>query len=153
MYVLCVTAALLLVVAHLVASAIHLKWRTNTLMKMTQTTGPILSGFVSFFLPPDSIIALSISEVITKTANMHSHFIVYVHIYCTLNICLHSTWTKFQTPASSPQLNFALFKHSQCCLSHVANLQWTPLKTQMYECTCCASVFDFCRSDLWKLKR
>lgn len=48
---------------------------------------------------------------VTKVANMHFHSVVYAHICCILNICLRSTWTKFQTPATSPQLNFTLFKH------------------------------------------
>lgn len=47
-----------------------------------------------------------------KVANSHFHSVVYVHICCVLNICLCSTWTKFQTPATSPQLNFTLFKHT-----------------------------------------
>lgn len=121
---------MLLLEAHLVASAIHLEWKTNTLMKMTQTTGSFLS-FSLYFLTLfrlSSALSLSLSVWgVAKVANRHSHSVVYVRIYCVLNICLRSTWSEFQTPATSPQLNFTLFKHhSQCCLGDVANLSSEP---------------------------
>lgn len=122
-----VVAALMLLKAHLVASAIHLEWKTNTLMKMTLTTGPFMSGFVFFLSLPDSISAFSLLLSffsfwgVTKVENGH----LYFRCICTYLLyftCLHSTWTKFQTPATSPQLNFTLFKHALCCLCEVANL-------------------------------
>lgn len=97
---------------------------------MTQTTGSFLS-FSLYFLTLfrlSSALSLSLSVWgVAKVANRHSHSVVYVRIYCVLNICLRSTWSEFQTPATSPQLNFTLFKHhSQCCLGDVANLSSEP---------------------------
>lgn len=120
MYVPFVVAALLLLVAHLVASAIHLEWKTNTLMKMTQTTGLFLSGFVSFSLLPLTLFLLLLLSLLRSFSGgggyKSSKHAFPLHCICTylllLNICLHSTWTKFQTPATSPQLNFTLFKHT-----------------------------------------
>lgn len=137
-----VVAASLLLVAYLVASAIHLELKTNTLMKMTQTTRPFLSGFVSFFFPPKTIsaafsflflVSFSFWEI-TGVTNRDFHCIVYVHIPCLFKrIYLHSTWTKFQTPATSPQLNFTLFKHTLSAASAMSPIcTKPPLKTQIY---------------------
>ncbi len=79
---------------------------------------------------------LSLSGGFTKVANRHFHSIVYVHIYCILNMCLHSTWTKFQTPATSPQLNFTLFKHTLSAASAMS-----PICTEPHWRLRCTSVF------------
>lgn len=127
-----VVAASMLLVAHLIASAIHLEWKTNTLMKMTQTTGLFQSGFVSFSSLPgyfcfffDAAVFTFLFGGFAKVASGRFHAIVYAHICCFLNICLCSTWTKFQTPATCPQLNFTLFKHT---LS--ASLAMSPICTE-----------------------
>lgn len=68
----------------------------------------LLSSPLSFFLSCWGV----------RVENGHLHAIVYAHICCILNICLLGTWTTFQTPASSPQFNFTLFKHTlseDCC--------------------------------------
>lgn len=114
-----------------------------------------------FFFPPKQSLLLflffswclfSFWEI-TEVTNRDFHSIVYVHISCLFkHIYLGTTWTKFQTPATSPQLNFTLFKHTLCCLSDVANLHQTPTEdSDLFECICCASVFDFCWFDKWKL--
>lgn len=61
---------------------------------------------------------------------------VYIHICCILNICLHSTWTIFQTAATSPQLNFTLFKHALSAASAML-----PICAEPHRRLRCTSVF------------
>ena len=148
----------MLLVAHLAASAIHLEWKTNTLMRMTQTPWLFLSRFVSFSSLPDSIsvtFALAVFAFSRGGGGGYKSSEQPFPLYC---ICTYLLHFKHVCAAHGPNFKLQLHLHNWIllCLNTLSVpprrcRQSAPNPTEVShvrKCVCGASVFDFRRSDV-----